>query len=157
MERREASNSPRVASRGRTGQLGQPQSEIPRHLQQGRGELADRAAAVRARRHEAGSARRSAVDQSEHDCDRRGASGRKKALNASWNAVRPDATRSYGEMARALTEQGAARDARIQSIIDALDRRQGNAELAAGAGQGTALLGAIAASAAARRHRETQD
>jgi hypothetical protein len=48
------------------------------------------------------------------------ATGVKKTANAALNAVRPDPTRSYGEVARALTEQGAKRDQRIQSIVDAL-------------------------------------
>ena len=34
--------------------------------------------------------------------------GAKKGLNAAYGAIRPDATRSYGEVAQALTEQGTA-------------------------------------------------
>lgn len=84
------------------------------------------------------------------------ATGVKKAAGAALNAVRPDPTRSYGEVARALTEQGAARDARIQAIVDAIDRRQGNSAIATAAGDRTALLGAIAANgyAAQKKKRE---
>lgn len=77
-------------------------------------------------------------------------SGAKKGLNAAYSAVRPDPTRNYGEVARALTEQGTARDARLQSIVDALDRRRGNAAGAAGAGDLTALGAAIAGNSYAR-------
>ncbi|WP_409188838.1 hypothetical protein [Bradyrhizobium sp. RDM4] len=77
--------------------------------------------------------------------------GAKKAANAAYGAVRADPTRHYGEVAQALTEQGAARDARIQSIIDALKRRQGNAALSSTAGDRTALVGAIGANAYATR------
>lgn len=82
--------------------------------------------------------------------------GTKKALNAAYNAVRPDATRSFGEVAKALTEQGAKRDARIKAIVDALDRRQGNAVTAQAAGDRGSLLAAIAANgyAATRRDRK---
>jgi len=79
-------------------------------------------------------------------------SGAKKGLNLAYNAVRPDATRSYGEVAKILTEQGAKRDARVQSIIDALDRRQGNAAAASVGGDRTALLAAIAANGYASRN-----
>lgn len=79
------------------------------------------------------------------------ATGAKKAANAAWGAVRSDPTRHYGEVAKALTEQGAARDARIDSIISALKRRQGNAALSSAVGDRTALVGAIGANAYARR------
>jgi hypothetical protein len=84
------------------------------------------------------------------------ATGAKKTANAALNAVRPDATRSYGEVAKVLTETGAARDARIQSIIDALDRRQGNAAAAPQVGNTAALLSAIAANGALARRRDRQ-
>ena len=78
----------------------------------------------------------------------------KKGLGAAWNAVRPDQANSFGEVARALTEQGAKRDARIQSIVEALDKRSANSQLATTAGNGVALLGAIAGSADAQAHRK---
>jgi hypothetical protein len=53
------------------------------------------------------------------------ATGAKKTASAALNAVRPDPARSFGEVAKILTEQGPARDARVQAIIDALDRRNG--------------------------------
>lgn len=80
----------------------------------------------------------------------------KKAGNAAWGQVRPDATRSYGEVARALTEQGATRDARIRSIVDALDRRKGNAAVSVDAGNRTSLLAAIAANGLANSRRRNQ-
>jgi hypothetical protein len=45
----------------------------------------------------------------------------KKALNVLGDALQRDPTKKYGELAK--VEQGAARDARIQSIVDALDGR----------------------------------
>lgn len=75
----------------------------------------------------------------------------KKAAQGAANGLRSDPTRSYGEVARALTEQGPKRDARIQSIVDALERRQGNSVAAARGGDATALLAAIAAGAAIRK------
>lgn len=78
----------------------------------------------------------------------------KKALNAAYGAVRPDPTRSFGEVARALTEQGTARDARLTAIIDALDKRKGNALVAGRAGDTAALLSAIAANGYAQSRRK---
>jgi hypothetical protein len=51
--------------------------------------------------------------------------GAKKGLNAAYNAVRPDQTRSYGEVAKILTEQGSQRDARLQSIVEPRAAREG--------------------------------
>lgn len=82
--------------------------------------------------------------------------GAKRALNATYNAVRPDQTRSFGEVAKALTEQGPARDQRLQSIIDALDKRKGNAASAPGVGNTAALLSSIAATAAANGRKHSQ-
>ncbi|WP_319796564.1 hypothetical protein [Nitrobacter sp.] len=76
--------------------------------------------------------------------------GAKKALKAGYNAIRPDQTRAYGEIAQILTEQGAKRDQRIADIIAALDRRRGNQRVAATAGARSALLAAIAANGYAR-------
>ena len=49
--------------------------------------------------------------------------GLKKAANIPHGAVRSNPTAKYGELAKVLTEQGSARDARIQAIVDALDGR----------------------------------
>lgn len=78
------------------------------------------------------------------------ATGAKKTANAALNAIRPDPTRSYGEVAQALTEQGAARDKRILAIVDALNGRQANAAAAPRVGDTAALLSAIAANSYAR-------
>ena len=79
-------------------------------------------------------------------------SGAKKGLNATYNALRPDPTRSYGEVARALTEQGARRDARIHRSWMRWKERQGTAALTAPAGNATALAAAIAANGYASRN-----
>lgn len=79
------------------------------------------------------------------------ATGAKKAANAALSAVRPDPTRHYGEVAKALTEQGPARDARIDAIIAALKKRQGNAALSSAAGDRTALVAAVGTNSYARR------
>lgn len=71
------------------------------------------------------------------------ATGAKKTANAALNAVRPDATRSYGEVAKVLTAQGPARDAHLQSIIDAIGNRQSNAAAAPGVGNIGAIVAAI--------------
>lgn len=76
--------------------------------------------------------------------------GAKNALKAGYNAIRPDQTRAFGEIAQILTEQGAKRDQRIADIIAALDRRRGNQRVAATAGNRAALLAAIAANGYAR-------
>jgi hypothetical protein len=74
----------------------------------------------------------------------------KKAANAAYGAVRPDPTRAYGEVAKVLTAQGPARDARIAAIVDGLDRRQGNAAVGTAIGDPASLLAAIAADSALR-------
>jgi hypothetical protein len=79
----------------------------------------------------------------------------KKGVQSIINALtRSDPTRHYGEVARALTEQGAARDARLMAIVDALDKRQVNAQTGAKAGDVAALLGAIAANGALTNSRK---
>jgi hypothetical protein len=82
------------------------------------------------------------------------ATGAKKTASAALNAVRPDPTRNYGEVAKILTEQGPARDRRVQAIVDALDRRNGNAAVSADAGNRTSLLAAIAANGLAKRSQQ---
>jgi hypothetical protein len=70
----------------------------------------------------------------------------KKGAQGVFNAVtRSDPTRHYGEVARALSEQGAARDKRIMAIVDALKGREANAAAAPQVGNTAALLSAIAA------------
>lgn len=70
----------------------------------------------------------------------------KKGVQSIINALtRSDPTRHYGEVARALTEQGAGRDARLLAIVDAIERRKGNAATAGRVGDASALLSAIAA------------
>jgi hypothetical protein len=49
-----------------------------------------------------------------------GKKGVQKVLDALLSS---DPTKHYGEVARALTEQGSARDARLMSIIDAINSR----------------------------------
>lgn len=84
------------------------------------------------------------------------ATGAKKTASAALNAVRPDPARSYGEVARVLTEQGTTRDARIQAIIQALDRRNANSAVATSAGNQTALLGALAANGLENNRRRNR-
>jgi hypothetical protein len=75
----------------------------------------------------------------------------KKGVSAVVNALtRSDPTRHYGEVARALTEQGAARDARLMAIVKALNSRQGNAELAPTVGNTSAVVAALLGNAALR-------
>lgn len=68
----------------------------------------------------------------------------KKALSFVTNAMlKTDPTRRYGEVARALTEQGSARDARLQTVIDALSKRQQNANAAPAVGNAAAVVAAL--------------
>lgn len=64
--------------------------------------------------------------------------------------MRRDPTKAYGEVADILSRQGTSRDAAIQAIVDALQRRQGNAAMAPVVGDRSALLAAIAANGYAR-------
>lgn len=80
-----------------------------------------------------------------------GVTAAKKGLSAVVNALtRSDPTRSYGEVARALSEQGAARDARLMSIVRALESRQGNAAAAPAVGNTSAVVAAILGNTALR-------
>jgi hypothetical protein len=73
----------------------------------------------------------------------------KKGASAVVNALlRSDPTRHYGEVARALTEQGAARDARLSSIVAALNSRQGNAAGGETAGKLGSVVAALLGNAA---------
>lgn len=71
-----------------------------------------------------------------------GVTAAKKGASAVANALlKSDPTRHYGEVARALSEQGAARDARLMSIVNAINSRQGNAA----AGETAGKLGSVVA------------
>ncbi|XUM19741.1 hypothetical protein ACRAVF_18930 [Bradyrhizobium oligotrophicum S58] len=76
--------------------------------------------------------------------------GVQKIVNA---LTRSDPTRHYGEVARALTLQGADRDARLLAVVDALNRRQGNVAGAETAGKIGAVTAALLERAAAERLR----
>lgn len=76
--------------------------------------------------------------------------GAKKALNAGYNAVRPDATRSFGEVARVLSAQGPQRDKHLQAIIEAITRRQRTSASAPAVGDRAALAAAILGNAYAQ-------
>jgi len=75
--------------------------------------------------------------------------GSKKILNAGYNALKPDATRSFGEIARLLTAQGPQRDRHVQAVVDAIQSRQRNATSAPAAGNLGAVVAAMLASGAA--------
>jgi hypothetical protein len=76
------------------------------------------------------------------------ATGAKKGASAVVNALlRSDPTRHYGEVARALTEQGAARDARLAAVVDAINSRRGNAAAAPQVGNSGAVVAALLANA----------
>ncbi|WKA31612.1 hypothetical protein [Bradyrhizobium roseum] len=87
------------------------------------------------------------------------ATAAKKAVAAIANAMlRTDPTKSYGEVARVLTTQGAQRDAHYQAILNALERRNENSAIASTVGDRSALAASIAASALLndrmRKHRQ---
>lgn len=73
-------------------------------------------------------------------------------LKATNSVMESSRMRARGEIARALTEQGPARDERLQSIIDALNQRQRNANMTAG---GRRTADAVTAALLAHQgHRE---
>jgi hypothetical protein len=75
----------------------------------------------------------------------------KKGIQGVVNALtRSDPTRSYGEVARALSEQGTARDARLAAVIQALGSRQSNAAAAPAVGNTSAVVAAILGNTALR-------
>jgi hypothetical protein len=78
--------------------------------------------------------------------------GGKRLLSAGYNAIRPDTTRPFGEVAQILTARGAERDKRLLDLIDALERRRGNQAVAEAFGNRGALLSAIAANGYARTY-----
>jgi hypothetical protein len=80
--------------------------------------------------------------------------GVKKGASAVVNALlKSDPTRRYGEVARALTEQDSARDARLTAIIDAINSRQGNAAAAPQVGNAGAVVAALLGNAEIERLR----
>ncbi|MDB5604269.1 MAG: hypothetical protein JWP25_1169 [Bradyrhizobium sp.] len=77
----------------------------------------------------------------------------KKGVQSVANALlKSDPTRRYGEVARALTEQGSARDARLMAIIDAINSRQDHVAQAHTAGSLTSVVAALLGNAAVDRH-----
>jgi hypothetical protein len=82
-----------------------------------------------------------------------GVTAAKKGVSAVANALlKSDPTRHYGEVARALTEQGAKRDARLAAVVSALNSRQGNAASAPMVGNTGAVVAALLGNAALDRH-----
>jgi hypothetical protein len=67
----------------------------------------------------------------------------KKVVNLIANALRPDPTKSFGEVARILSAQGGQRDQHLAALIDALSRRQSNAAVASKVGDRAALVAAL--------------
>ncbi|MEJ0092828.1 MAG: hypothetical protein WDN46_05205 [Methylocella sp.] len=63
--------------------------------------------------------------------------------NALLNQMRPDPTRSYGEIARVLSAQGPQRDAYTSALVDALMRRGANAARGQAVGNNTAMAAAL--------------
>ena len=56
----------------------------------------------------------------------------KKGANAALNMVRPDPTKSYGEVARVLSAQGPQRDAHLAALVEALSRKHANSAVGKG-------------------------
>lgn len=73
---------------------------------------------------------------------------KKYAAQPAWAALTHiDPTRSYGEIGRVLTAQGAERDRHFQAILDAMNRREANAAVGAKVGDRATLASAIVANA----------
>ncbi|WOH58528.1 hypothetical protein [Bradyrhizobium sp. BWC-3-1] len=77
--------------------------------------------------------------------------GKKTTQKVVDALTQSDPTRHYGEVARALTEQGSARDARLLAIVNAINSRQGNVEGAKTAGNAGAVVAALLGNSAADR------
>lgn len=75
----------------------------------------------------------------------------KKAINYALNAVRPDPTKSYGEVARVLSAQGSQRDAHLAALVDALSRKQANARIGSGVARNALASALLAGSAPPNR------
>ncbi|PAY07190.1 hypothetical protein CK489_15430 [Bradyrhizobium sp. UFLA03-84] len=69
--------------------------------------------------------------------------GAKKAANWAINGMRPDPTAQYGEMARILTAQGAARDRHLDALATSLLSRDANRAAAPAIGNRAALAAAL--------------
>jgi hypothetical protein len=67
----------------------------------------------------------------------------KKTANAALNAMRPDSTKSFGEIARILSAQGPERDRHLAALVDALGRHSANAQAAGPIGNRAALAAAL--------------
>jgi hypothetical protein len=80
------------------------------------------------------------------------ATGAKKTANAALNALRPDPTKSFGEVARILSAQGSERDRHLMALVDVLSRRQGTAALAPQIGDRAALVAALLGNGYAQSH-----
>ena len=76
--------------------------------------------------------------------------GLKKGGGKVVDALRPDQTRAFGEIAEILTQQGDRRNASVRALEAALDRRGGNSTTAAFAGDRGALMAALIAHGASR-------
>jgi hypothetical protein len=67
----------------------------------------------------------------------------KKTANALINSMRPDSTKSFGEVARILSAQGPERDRHLAALVDALGRHSANAQAAGPIGNRAALAAAL--------------
>jgi hypothetical protein len=86
-----------------------------------------------------------------------GVTAAKKGISAVVNAmIHSDPTRHYGEVARALSEQGPARDARLAAIVDAINSHQGNAAAAPRVGNVGAVVATLLGNAALDRHSKAK-
>jgi hypothetical protein len=86
-----------------------------------------------------------------------GVTAAKKGVSAVVNALtRSDPTRSYGEVARALSLQGPARDARLAAVVEAINSRKGNAVGAETAGKVGSVVAALLGNAALDRHSKAK-
>jgi hypothetical protein len=85
------------------------------------------------------------------------ATGAKKGVSAVVNAMtHSDPTRHYGEVARTLSLQGPARDARLAAIVDAINSHQVNAAAAPQVGNAGAVVAALLGNAALDRHSKAK-
>jgi hypothetical protein len=75
----------------------------------------------------------------------------KKTANAALNAMRPDPTKSYGEVARVLSAQGSQRDRHLAALVDALSRKQANAKIGSSVVKNALVSALLAGSAPSDR------
>jgi hypothetical protein len=86
-----------------------------------------------------------------------GVTAAKKGVSAVVNALlKSDPTRSYEEVARALSLQGPARDARFAAVVDAINSRKGNAVGGETAGKVGSVVAALLGNAALDRHSKAK-